>query len=55
VCGILRQTTLIQRQTGEHIQTSKRAHALYLAKRIRLTRSINQLRSRVGLSGPFRV
>lgn len=44
VCETLRQTTVMQRQTGEDIRAAKRAHNAYLAQRRRLIARIDQLR-----------
>jgi len=44
VCGILRQTTILQRHAGEHIRASNRAHGVYLSQRDQLVDRIDQLR-----------
>ena len=44
VCGILRQTTIMQRQAGEHIRAFKHARDVYLTRRDWLVARIDQLR-----------
>jgi hypothetical protein len=44
VCGILRHTTVLQRQTGEHTRSFKHAHDAYLTRRHWLVDRIDQLR-----------
>jgi hypothetical protein len=44
VCGVLRQTTVVQRQTREHIRASTAAHRTYLAQRDRIVERVDQLR-----------
>ena len=43
VCGILRQTTIVQRQTGESMRAFKHAHDTYLTRRCWLVSRIEQL------------
>lgn len=40
---ILRQTTILQRQTGAHIRAAKRAHRVFLDQAGRLTQRIDQI------------
>jgi hypothetical protein len=44
---LLRQTTVLQRQTGAHIRASKRAHDDFLLEHGRLTQRIDQILRRL--------
>jgi hypothetical protein len=44
VSVLLRQTTIMQRQTGEHIRASNRAHGAYMEQYGRLVSRIDEIR-----------